>query len=163
MKKGILFPLVSLASVALAILACTPIMVSVNGEPLGGGDSDAPSSEVVSSEATEVWPADLPAAFEALPTGDAASGEDIFDDRACHTCHADLPIGPAFPGDPALATRAETRRAGYSAELYLYESIISPQVYVVLGYDGEVMPQDFGEELSAQDIADLIAYLMTMK
>lgn len=156
LNKGILIPLVSLASLTAALLACTPVTVSVNGEPIGEDEQE--TTQVGSGQ-----PADLLAAFEALPSGDVASGEDIFNDKACHTCHADLPIGPAFPGDPALAVRAETRRAGYSAELYVYESVVSPQAYVVAGFEGDVMPKDFGEKLSPQDIADLIAYLMTMK
>src|SRR5690242_19662299 len=106
MKKGILFPLISLASLAmLATLACNLVMGTANGESVESNDSV--SAEVVSSETTTSQTADLQTAFEALPSGDAAHGEQLFNSMPCHTCHTDMPIGPAFPGDPALAERAE--------------------------------------------------------
>ena len=106
----------------------------------------------------------IPAELESLPTGDAAHGEQIFMvAQPCHTCHIDVPVGPAFPGEPPLATLAATRRPGYSAETYLYESIMNPSAYVAPGFQDGVMPQNFGELLTQQDLADLVAYLMTMK
>jgi hypothetical protein len=50
--------------------------------------------------------------------------------------------------------------AGYSAEEYLRESIVLPCEFLA---EGPVclMPRNFGERLDAQDVADLIAFLMT--
>jgi len=78
-------------------------------------------------------------------------------------CHRDQAIGPKFPGDPPLAARAATRRPGYSAELYLYESITHPDAFVAPGFQSGIMPGDFAKQLSAQDLADIIAYLETMR
>jgi mono/diheme cytochrome c family protein len=119
------------------------------------------SSSCGSSKAVSVD--NLQAEFNKLPVGDAARGEQIFLAQPCHTCHADLTVGPAFPGDPPLAIRAETRRSGYSAELYLYESIVEPNAYIVPGFQKDIMPSDIGETLTNQELADLIAYLITMK
>jgi len=106
----------------------------------------------------------IPAELVSLPTGDEARGGQIFMvAQPCHTCHMDVPVGPAFPGEPPLATLAATRRPGYSAEAYLYESIINPSAYVAPGFQDGVMPQNFGELLLQQDLADLVAYLLTMK
>ena len=106
----------------------------------------------------------IPAKLEALSAGDAASGEQIFTVvQPCHTCHIDVPVGPPFPGEPPLATLAATRRPGYSAESYLYESIMNPSAYVVPGFQGDIMPENFGGILTQQDLADLVAYLMTMQ
>jgi cytochrome c1 len=74
-----------------------------------------------------------------------------------------MPVGPTFPGDPPLAARAATRKSGYSAELYLYESIVEPNAYIVPGFQKDIMPGNADETLTDQDLADLIAYLMTMK
>ena len=103
------------------------------------------------------------AEFGKLPAGDAARGEQIFLAQPCHTCHTDVPVGPAFPGSPPLATLAGTRRAGYSAEIYLCESIVQPNAYVTPGFQKDVMPADYGEMLTEQELADLVAYLLTMK
>lgn len=106
---------------------------------------------------------ELKAKFDNLPVGDTARGEQIFLAQPCHACHVDLSVGPAFPGDPPLAVRAETRESGYSTGLYLYESIVEPNAYVVSGFQKDIMPNEFGKTLTDQQLADLIAYLMTMK
>ena len=49
-----------------------------------------------------------------------------------------------------------------SSGLYLYNSIVHPNDYVVEGYPAGVMLQIFGN-LPAQDIADLISFLLTQK
>jgi len=114
--------------------------------------------------ARELSADEIQAAVASLPPGDAASGEKIFTtEQACHNCHLDSPIGPSFPGKPSLATRAATRKPGYSAETYLYESIINPKAYVVPGYQGDIMPENFGAILDRQRLADLVAYLLTMQ
>jgi len=107
---------------------------------------------------------EIRAEVEALPLGQAARGEQIFTaGQPCYTCHLNSPIAPPFPGEPPLAARAANRKLGYSAEAYLYESIINPKAYVVPGYQGDIMPGNFGQMLARQDLADLIAYLMTME
>jgi mono/diheme cytochrome c family protein len=114
-----------------------------------------------SSEAVNVD--ELQAKFDKLPAGDAARGEQIYLAQPCHVCHTDQPVGPVFPGDPPLAVRAGTREPGYPTELYIYESIVAPNAYFVPGFQKDIMPGDSSETLSDQDLADLIAYLMTMK
>jgi hypothetical protein len=102
--------------------------------------------------------------YAALPAGDASAGETTFTAKACVSCHslqADVTIvGPSQAG---VASRAEGRKPGYSPELYLYESIISPSAYLVEGFQDGLMPKTFRETLSSQELADLIAFLMTLK
>lgn len=106
----------------------------------------------------------LQAELAALPNGDPAAGQATFTTAACASCHSLEPdvkiVGPSQAG---LATRAGTRKPGYSAELYIYESITRPNAYVVEGFPAGVMTQTFKETLKPQEIADLIAFLMTLK
>jgi mono/diheme cytochrome c family protein len=61
------------------------------------GVSTAPDETV---PVDERLPADVQTAFEELPTGVAASGEQLFKvTQPCHTCHMDVPVGPPFPGE----------------------------------------------------------------
>jgi mono/diheme cytochrome c family protein len=106
---------------------------------------------------------ELQAEFDKLPAGDAARGEQIFVAQPCKTCHIDLGVGPAFPGSPALAALAATRKSGYSAQLYLYESIVAPNAYIVPGFQKDIMPAEYHETLSRQELADLVTYLMSLK
>lgn len=100
----------------------------------------------------------------ALPKGDATAGEATFTAAGCVACHSLEPdkkiVGPSQAG---VATRAATRKPGYSAELYLYESITRPSAYLVEGFDDGIMPKTFKDSLPPQDLANVIAFLLTLK
>lgn len=108
-----------------------------------------------------------------LPAGDAVRGEGLASTQGCVVCHVTTPTGPAWPasaGEPGIGSRAAARlsQTDYSGnaatpEQYLLESIVLPNAYVVPGFQPGVMPQNYGETLTAQQVADLIAYLLTLK
>ncbi len=60
-----------------------------------------------------------------------------------------------------IAERAGTTIDGYSAEEYLRESIVLPCEFLAAEAVVCQMPPNYGERLDAQDLADLIAFLMT--
>ncbi len=60
-----------------------------------------------------------------------------------------------------IAERAGTTREAYSAEEYLRESIVLPCEFLADEAVVCQMPRNYGERLDAQDVADLIAFLMT--
>lgn len=106
------------------------------------------------------------------PIGDAANGEKLFSQAVigsnnspgCITCHSLEPdvviVGPSQAG---LGTRAATRVAGQSAEEYIRNSILNPNDYVVEGFAEGVMYQNYAEELTEQEIDDIVAYTLTLK
>jgi mono/diheme cytochrome c family protein len=145
------------SALVLPTLACS--LFSNNAAQLAT-TPDSPES----AAADKSLPEELQNAFNELPAGDAASGEQIFAvSQPCHVCHTDQPIGPSFQGEQSLASLAATRRQGYPADIYLYESIVNPSAFVVPGYQDSIMPQNFAELLSKKELADLVAYLMTMR
>lgn len=100
--------------------------------------------------------------------GDAANGEQLLKQAmigsqpSCITCHSldgSRLVGPTLQG---IGTRAGKEVAGKSAEEYLRESIIDPNAHVVKEYSPGVM-QSYEKELSDQQLADLVAYLLTLK
>jgi mono/diheme cytochrome c family protein len=101
--------------------------------------------------------------------GDVARGQEIFriglsDSPPCLACHRTDEGGFAFSLGPNLmgiAERATTRIAGVTARQYLEASIMDPDSFVVPGYR-DIMYPDFAEHFSAQDLADLVAYLLTL-
>jgi cytochrome c2 len=98
------------------------------------------------------------------PTPDplVLQGQQVFNSR-CATCHALVPdtviIGPSLAG---VATRAETRVEGQSAEEYIQRSILRPDDYVVEGFK-DVMITNLAMELTNEDMNALVAFLMTLK
>lgn len=105
---------------------------------------------------------ELAAQVGSLPKGDAPSGEKLFADEGCKVCHSLQPsvrvIGPSLSG---VAERAATRKPNYTAEMYLYESIVYPNAFVVSGFQKNGMPVTFGQRLNQQQFADLVAFLLT--
>jgi cytochrome c2 len=142
--------------VALVLVACSaaaaPATVTL----------PAAATPTAASTAAPESPEALQADLAALPPGNAAAGKALLSAAGCVACHSLDPgvriVGPSLAG---VAARAATRKTGYSAQLYLYESITHPNAYVVDGFPSGVMPQDFTTRLRPQDLSDLIAFLMT--
>jgi mono/diheme cytochrome c family protein len=110
---------------------------------------------------------------KALPSGETARGETVATAQGCVACHISTNTGPAWEpsdGEPGIGDRAATRitqpdyeGAAETPEQYLFESIVHPDVYVVPPFAPGIMPKTYGETLTDQDMADLIAYLLTIK
>ena len=104
------------------------------------------------------------AKIEPTPTPNALviQGQKVFNAR-CATCHALVPdtiiIGPSLSG---IATRAETRVPGMSADEYILLSILRPGDYIVEGFNN-VMITNFAKELTNEDMNALVAFMMTLK
>lgn len=107
--------------------------------------------------------------------GDAAAGRALFMGEvqiegyiACSTCHttaadANVLLGPNLAG---VAERAASRVPGQSALEYLRRSIRIHDEYVVEGFQSgmvrTIVGKDFVELLNEQQLADLLAYLLTL-
>jgi len=110
------------------------------------------------------------AALEEL-SGDPIRGQLLYNNEepaadgsvlACAGCHEGGAVGPTTAGtwtrwdevrrlDPALANN--------TFEHFMTESILLPNAYVPPEYSANMMPQNYGDRLSYQDLADLIIYL----
>lgn len=106
--------------------------------------------------------------------GDAARGESLYKQStigtksaagcvSCHNQDESAGLADKAPYTAGTGTRAATRVPGMSAEEYIKESILTPNAYVVEGFKEGDMYQTFKDELSEQQIADLVAYLLTQK
>ncbi len=101
---------------------------------------------------------------EPTPTPDplVLQGQQVFNAK-CATCHALVPdtiiIGPSLAG---IATRAETRVEGQTADEYIQLSILRPGDYLVEGFNN-VMITNFSKELTNEDMNALVAFLLTLK
>jgi cytochrome c2 len=81
----------------------------------------------------------------------------------CSTCHrTDTEDRLVGPGLLHVSDRAQNRVADGEAARYLHDSIINPSAYVVEGYP-DVMPKNWATIFSEDELADLIAYLMTLR
>ena len=114
---------------------------------------------------------EYPAAAESV--GDPVRGAEIFQSGIngappCGACHAvesgsagRAMYGVGGPNLGGLSLRAGDRVEGLSAEEYVHNSIIDPAAYVVEGF-GNNMYKGFADQLTEQDIADLVAYALSL-
>jgi nitric oxide reductase subunit C len=123
-----------------------------------------------------------PAGGESQPAavagGNADNGKKLFNEPViasagspgCVTCHSlekgKTLIGPSMAGI-ATEAAADIKKADYkgtakTVEEFLKESIVSPDVMVTQGFQPGIMPKTY-TKLSAQEVNDLVAYLMTLK
>ena len=118
------------------------------------------------------------ASQQAVSTDPVALGEALFrrSPPACAGCHSTAQgvqlVGPSLAG---IATRAAERikdpvyrGQAKSAEEYVRESILTPSLFLVPGptfsaAGRSFMPDNFDRLLQANQIDELVAYLMTLK
>lgn len=112
---------------------------------------------------------------QAATGGDAQAGEQLYNQTSigsapgCITCHSveptDDPLqpSPVGPSHYGLADRAGDYIEGQSAEAYLRESIVEPDAHIVEGFTAGVMYQNYADDLTEQQVDDLVAYLMTLE
>jgi mono/diheme cytochrome c family protein len=111
--------------------------------------------------------------------GNADNGKKLFTSASigtnnapgCTNCHAvngqGGQVGPDLShiGTEAgnIVKSADYKGKASDAAGYLHESIVEPNTYIAKGYSAGIMYQNYAKDLSAQDINDLVAYLMTLK
>ena len=95
--------------------------------------------------------------------GSPPAGDQVFTGKgACSACHSlDSGVQTVGPTLAGIASRAATRKPNYSAAMYLTESIVSPDAYIVEGIHGGIMPANYSQQLSELQLADLVAFPMT--
>jgi nitric oxide reductase subunit C len=74
----------------------------------------------------------------------------------CITCHSLNPgetvVGPSMAG---IGSRGDAD--------YIRESILDPNATLVEGFPADTMPNVWGDELSSEQVDQLVAYLLTLK
>ena len=159
-----------------ALVACTPdatteiispnlgsTLVEARANPYG---EQTPTPEPVLIALADLTPEEINAGLPddvaaALANADPANGELLALTNACIGCHnVDPSVEGTGPTWHNVGDTATMRVPGESPALYLYTSITAPNSYLVPNYAGNLMPANYAELLSAEDLADILAYLL---
>ena len=155
-----------------AIAACTPNpraqLISPDMVPEVKGQAFVPPTPTpvpdINTLSEEEIYAGLPADVAALLPGNPANGEQVATSAGCIGCHrlddSNTVVAPTWS---SVADTSITRVAGESPALYFYQSITEPDAFVVDGYNSGLMLQTYKDTLSAQDIVDIVSYLLTQR
>jgi cytochrome c oxidase subunit 2 len=91
----------------------------------------------------------------APPEVEGGPGAQVFADSGCGSCHT---LAAANSGGTTGPDLDEVLPGQSAAEIE--ESIVDPEAKIEQGYPRGVMPQEFGEKLSSEELEQLIEFLM---
>ena len=104
----------------------------------------------------------LPSAEEATPPEEPASGEapattavEAIDKFGCATCH-DLEGSEADIGPPLNTLKGRMSRGD------VMDAILFPNDSIAEGYEADVMPQDFAEQMQAGELTLIVDHLLNL-
>jgi mono/diheme cytochrome c family protein len=118
-------------------------------ETTGTTETATTETETTETETTGTTTAEEPA-------GDAAAGRAVFEGQGCGSCHTFAPAGATGTVGPNL----DEVLAGKDAA-FINESIVEPNAEVASGFSAGVMPQNYRDQLSQQQLDDLVAFLQS--
>jgi mono/diheme cytochrome c family protein len=86
--------------------------------------------------------------------GDPAAGKQVFTAQGCGSCHTFKAAGSTGTVGPNLDEALKGKTPDF-----VQESIVNPNAQIAKGFPSNVMPQTYGSQLSAKQLADLVAFL----
>jgi mono/diheme cytochrome c family protein len=93
---------------------------------------------------------------EPQPSGSPEAGKAVFAEAGCGGCHTFTPAGSSGTTGPNL----DEVLAGKD-EAFVRRSIVEPNADIAEGYSPGVMPQTYEDQLSTDQVDDLVAFLMS--
>jgi mono/diheme cytochrome c family protein len=123
-------------------------------ETTGTTETATTETETTETETTETETGPAGTTTAEQPAGNAAAGRTVFEDQGCASCHTFAPAGATGTVGPNLGEVLPGKDAAF-----IHESIVDPNAEVASGFSAGVMPQNYGDQLSPQQLDDLVAFL----
>jgi mono/diheme cytochrome c family protein len=147
-----------LVTVILTIAMLGAVEVFAKEEHHGGAAGEATETAPTETTPTETEPAPGPppptTTAAAQPSGSPDAGKAVFASAGCGGCHAFAAAGSSGATGPNL----DESLAGKGAA-YIRSAIVDPNAEIAEGYSPGVMPQTYEEQLSPEQLDDLVAFI----
>jgi cytochrome c oxidase subunit 2 len=94
----------------------------------------------------------------------AASGEKLFQQLACNTCHKSdgSGRGPRLEGVFSSTVRLDNGQTVKADESYIRESILDSQAKIVAGYARPSLMPTFQSVVNEEQLSELLAYIKSL-
>jgi cytochrome c oxidase subunit 2 len=125
--------------IVVASFVCLLTLVGAGCGGGGGGEEEAGTQPTTTAAAG----------------GGAENGKQIFIAQGCGGCHALSTAGTNGTTGPDLDEALKGKDAAF-----IRKSIVDPDAQITEGFQAGLMPKDYGEKLSDQDLSDLVAFLL---
>jgi cytochrome c551/c552 len=89
------------------------------------------------------------------PTGNPQAGQAVFAGSGCGSCHTVAAANASGTIGPNLDEVLQGKDAAF-----IRTSIVDPNAVIAQGYGPNIMPDNFGEQLSDEELANLVAFLV---
>jgi mono/diheme cytochrome c family protein len=131
----------------------------IRDEEIAAGELPAPSeaNERLAAEAqkaNELNEGEAAPAQEEETAAGTVDGADLFDSQGCASCHTLKAADASGTVGPDL----DAELAGEDAA-FIEQSIVDPQADIAQGFPAGVMPSNFGETLSPEEIQALVDFI----
>jgi mono/diheme cytochrome c family protein len=137
----------------VVVLAFGLAMQVFAGDSPGGSQPNTPGAPSGGGDSAELDPAAV------------ARGQEVVESVGCLLCHnvdGSRTSAPTFKGLYGSQRPLETGEFVTADDAYLRTSILDPASQVVQGYPANLMPDNFGDTLTAEQIDDIIAYIKSL-
>lgn len=150
-----------LGTVAAAVVATGFIAIQVGAEELEKKEAEFAELE---AERTAEGEADVPDTGDedelpgepstTLTEEELEGGRTLFADAGCANCHALSDAGASAAVGPSLDSALQGED-----EQFVETSIVDPNAEIEQGYEAGIMPTDYSDQLSPEELDVLVAYL----
>jgi cytochrome c oxidase subunit 2 len=94
----------------------------------------------------------------------AGRGLQLANDSGCLACHSvdgTTGTGPTWSGIAGASRLLESGESEIADTAYLFNSIVDPGSHIVAGFS-DVMPADYADQLTVDEINDLVSYIQSL-
>jgi len=133
----------------------------------GAASPETLNIKICAEDGTAVMPGEpLPTPAAPAEVTGPRPPQELFVSMGCSGCHnltqdqTANNIGQPGPHMGNLPETAGQRVAGQDAAAYVHTSIVDPNAYLNEGYVGGIMPQNFSQQMSEEEINSLVDWLL---
>jgi mono/diheme cytochrome c family protein len=140
--------------VVVAVLLVAGMLTAVE---VFGGEHEATEAagHEQTTEATTTGATETGQTETGAVEGDPAAGKQVFTSAGCTSCHTLSAAGSTAQTGPNLDEGLKGKDAAF-----IRESIVNPDAEVTEGFSKDLMPETYGEQLSDEELANLVAFLV---